>query len=176
MKCLSCGMEIDGSKNSVCPVCGLEVIHFIAASDSELDELIKVESSYAKSYYDELVKDIQIEIAVYDYSASKLSDIPQGKLVEKEEMLKFEMKNLEIGKAYWLPEAFVRINRDIELKVKIIDNKKKEHMKQILLKDPQCDGDFQQLGVLLKSGLRLEILTGIEKKFSSSESIQLIAE
>lgn len=174
MKCLSCGTEIDSGKHSVCPVCGLDIVSFIADTDAELVELINNERNYAKTYFDRIVNKMQIRISVYNYSAKELSDLENGNMVEKEDALIFDIGELEIGKVQWFPEAFVRIKKDFNLKVMITD-RNEVTVTSVLMKDPQCDGDYQQIGVLLKEGLGLEILTGVEEKYSSSERIELIA-
>lgn len=163
MKCLACGKEIDVTKNSRCPVCGLELVSF-AADGEDLDRLIGEEKACAKAYYDNLIGGIRVAVPLYDYSKEK----------ETAGIEYFNMKNLEPGTVYWFPEAFARLKRGIELVIRITDSKGHLKDEKIKLKDPGCTGDFQQLGLLLKEGFVFQVLTGTEQKYSSSREISLL--
>jgi hypothetical protein len=156
--CLACRCS---HQEVECPVCGYEVLAFAGNITPEEQ---REEEEHAAKYLKKLLTKVRVKLPVYSYRDKIKLENRQLQVEEPErDSIVMDGSGLQPDKPVWFPEKFCNLDCDMPLTYEISDTNGKGHSYTATFQNPQVEGETVKIGMVLRPGLKLEILIGDEK-------------
>ncbi|MDO4454918.1 MAG: hypothetical protein Q4B90_10575 [Eubacteriales bacterium] len=165
MDCMVCGHDISGRGR--CPVCHFTVYYGIG---KETEKIKKRMEFLAQNYRTKLLQNLEIWLYRCSYA------LEEGilKLNKEEWILMIHGNEISEGKEKWLQIRTARQRTDKSICIKIkIKGCGREKIEEVQIKAPKIL-KYWQIGVKMEENCCIRMLLGCDKKYESSEKINLL--